>query len=153
MSILRSVRSLQSIPNFRRIISSTKLSCQEPDSNPYFFGSLFSHARIVLEKDLGILLFLPLRIRLNLALNPRSCIRTNQSRTVEYGMTSFLQISLMLWLCFLMMHASILSLARTFFSFAHIRTSFFSLTFGMNRDPASSVTARAPEVNLIQKIQ
>ena len=136
MSILRNVRALQqSSPNVRRIISSIKLSCQEPDSNPYFSGLLPSHALTVLENDLGILLFLPPRGRLNRAFNPQSCIRTSQSRTVEYGMTSSLHIFRMLRPRFLRMHASSLILASLFFSFAHIRTSLFLLTFGMNRDP------------------
>ena len=91
-SFLRSVRILQSIPNSLLIISSIMLSCQEPDSNPYLFGSLSNHFRTVLKMELGSLPRLPMRLLLNRPFNPRLPIRTSQSRTVEYAVPSSLQI-------------------------------------------------------------
>ena len=57
------------------------LSCQEPDSNPYSFGSLSSHFRTVLRRDLGSLPLLPIRLLLNRPFNPRLLIRK------EFGVT------------------------------------------------------------------
>ena len=121
------------------------MSCQDPDSNPYSFGSLFSHFRTVLKMDLGSLLFLPRCLLLNRPFNPRSCIRTSQSRTVEYGMASSLQIFRMLWPPFLRMHVSSLNFASWFLSFALALISFFLLTFGMNLYPISSPFCPAPD--------
>ena len=130
---------MQSIPNSLLIISSIRLSCQEPDSNPYSLGCLRSHFRTALRRDLGSLLLRPFRFLLNLPFSPRSRMRTSQSRAVEYAMPRYLAIFRMLWPFFLSRHASSLSFARGSLSFSIVRVSLFMLTLGMNRHPHSSL--------------
>ena len=74
---------MQSISSSLRIISCTRFSCQEPDSNPNFSDFLFSQRLTDLNADLGILHFLRPRFLSYLPLSPRSCMRHSQSRTVE----------------------------------------------------------------------
>ena len=122
------------------------MSCQEPDSNPYSFGFLFSHFLTVLKMDPDSLHFLPLCFLLNRPFSPRFRIRTSQSRTVEYGMPSSLQISLMPWPLFLKRHASSLSFARVLFSLSIALVSLFMLTLSMNLHPDSSFPHSHPDL-------
>ncbi len=143
-SHLRSVRVLTPVPNSLLIISITMSSCHEPDSKPYHCGLLLSQPRTARRTARDNTPPLPLDLLLNLPLSPRSRIRTNQSRAVEYAMPRSPAIPRMLRPLFLSRHAKSLSFARGFFSLPAILPSLSSLVPGMNLLPDSSLGLLPP---------
>ena len=138
-SHLRSVRALHSSPKRFLIISSSRFSCHEPDSNSKSFGSFFTRRLTALNTSAGILHFHRPRLLSCLRRNPPSCMRHSQSRIVEYGRTMLLQMPLMPNPSFLCRHASSRSPATGSFSLRIDWSSCFLLTLGMNSDPEPSV--------------